>query len=157
MVKYLKYRVMRLRCHRKKRKRCIKESTLLPVNGKYTCRRDITFVSQHFNTQHDRHCGRGTVHTARTSCNTWRSIREWYVHRPRWSVGGQLHSVVFVRTQVTWCTPTRKSPVNSRAMGWAHHSRTSDFCYVSSKNPCVAVWSRNILFYATHMFLRVFI
>jgi hypothetical protein len=86
------------------------------------------------------HGGRGTVHTARRSCNTWRTaFSEWHVQRPRWSVGGKLHSVVFVRTQVTWRTPTRKSletssPGNSRAMGWAQHGRTSDFCYVSSKN-----------------------
>jgi hypothetical protein len=44
------YRVIRLRCHKKKRKRCRKESTLLPVNGMYTCRKDTTFVSRHINT-----------------------------------------------------------------------------------------------------------
>jgi hypothetical protein len=44
------YRVIRLRCHKKKWKHCRKESALLPVNGTYTRRRDTTFVSQHINT-----------------------------------------------------------------------------------------------------------
>jgi hypothetical protein len=143
------YRVIRLRCHKKKRKRCIKESTLLPVNGTYTCSRDTTFVSQHINTQHDRHGGRGTIHTvhpARRSCATWRAaFPEWFVEWPRWSsVRCQLHSVVFVRTQVTWRTPTRKSleassPGNSQAMGWAHHGRTSDCCMCRLKTPATSV------------------
>jgi hypothetical protein len=101
------YKVIRLRYHKKKQKCCRKESTLLPVNGTYTCRRDTTFVFQHINTEHDLHGGRGTIHTARTSCT---AFPEWSVQRPRWSsVDGQLHSVVLVRTQVTWRTPTRKS------------------------------------------------
>jgi hypothetical protein len=106
-------------------------------------------MSQHINTQHDRHGGRGTVHTARTSCATWRAaFPEWSGQRPRWpSVGGHLHSVVFVRTQVTWPTPTRRSlevssPGNSRAMGWAHHGSTSDFCMCCLKTP--ALWEPNV-------------
>jgi hypothetical protein len=42
--------MIHLRCHKKKWKRCRNESTLLPVNGTYTCGRDTTFVSQHINT-----------------------------------------------------------------------------------------------------------
>jgi hypothetical protein len=141
------YRVIRLRCHKNKRKPCRKESTLLPVNGMYTCRRGTTFVSQHITTQSDRHGGCGTVHTEPISCATWRAtFPEWSVQRPRWSsVGGQLHSVVFVHTQVTWRTPTRKSleassPWNSRAMGWAHHGRISDFCMCRLKT--TVLWER---------------
>jgi hypothetical protein len=44
------YRVISLRCHKKKWKLCRKESAFLPVNVTYTCRRDTTFVSQHINT-----------------------------------------------------------------------------------------------------------
>jgi hypothetical protein len=128
------YRVIRLWCHKKKRKHCRKESTLLPVNGTYTCRWDTTFVSQHINVQHDRHGGRGTVHTVRKSCATWCAAF------PEWSVRGYVHFVVFIRTQVTWRTPTRKSLAasslgNSRAMGWAHHGRISDFCMCRLKTP----------------------
>jgi hypothetical protein len=46
------YRMIRLRCHKKKRKRCRKESTLLPVNGTYKYRRDTISVPQHINTPH---------------------------------------------------------------------------------------------------------
>jgi hypothetical protein len=128
------YSMIRLRCHKKKRKRCREESNLLPDNGTYTSRRDTTFVFQYINTQYDRHGGRGTVRITRTTCNTWRAaFLEWYGQRPQWSVGSQLHSVVSLRTQVTWRTPTRKSleassSGNSRAMGWVHHGRTSDCC-----------------------------
>jgi hypothetical protein len=115
----------------------------------YTCRRDTTFMSQHINTQHDRHGGRGRVHTVRTSCATWRApLPEWSMQRPLWSsVGGQLHSVVFVRTQVAWGTPTRKipeasSPGNSRAMGWAHHGRASDCCMCRLKTS--ALWEPSV-------------
>jgi hypothetical protein len=66
--------MIRLRCHKKKWKRCRKESALLPDTGTYTCRRDTTFVSQHIITQHDRHGWRGTFHTARRSCTTWRAV-----------------------------------------------------------------------------------
>jgi hypothetical protein len=73
---------------------------------------------------------------------------EWSVQRQRWcSVGGQLHSVGFVCTHVTLRTPTRKSleassPGNSRAMGWAHHGRTSDCCMCRLKTP--ALWEPNV-------------
>jgi hypothetical protein len=131
-----KYRMIRLRCHKKKWKRCRKKSALLPVNSTYTCRRDTT--------QHDLHGGRGTVHTARTSFATWRAaFPEWSVQRPRWSsVGDHLHSVVFVCTQVTWRILTRKSLGNSRAMGWAHHGRTRDFCMCRLKTP--TLWEPNV-------------
>jgi hypothetical protein len=44
---------------------------------------------------------------------------------------------------VSWHTPTRKSleassPGNLRAMGWAHHGRTSDFCMCRLKT--LALW-----------------
>jgi hypothetical protein len=143
------YRVIRFRCHKMKRKRRIKESGLLPQNGMYICRRDITFVSQHINTQHDCQGGRGTVHTKRTSCATWRAaFPEWSVKTSQWSsVGDQLHSVVFVHTKVTWRTPIWKSleassPGNSWAMGWAHHGRTSDCCMCCLKSP--ALWEPNV-------------
>jgi hypothetical protein len=55
---YLLHRVIHLRCHEKKRKHCRKESTLLLVNDRYTCRRYNTFVFQHINTQHDCHVAR---------------------------------------------------------------------------------------------------
>jgi hypothetical protein len=90
----------------------------LSVFGTYTCRKDTTFVSLHNNTQH----GRCTVYTSRTSCATWRAaFPEWYVQRSPWSIEGQLHSVVRVRTQMTWRTPTEKSlvassPGNSRSI-----------------------------------------
>jgi hypothetical protein len=140
----LYYRVIRLRCHKKKRKRCRKNSNLLPVNGTYSCRRNTTFEPQHINTKHGRHGGRGTVYTARTSYATLRAaFPEWSGPRPRWSsVGGHRHSVVFVRRQVTWRTPTRKSletwsPGNSRAMGWADQGRTSDCCMCRLKTPAL--------------------
>jgi hypothetical protein len=138
------YRVIRLRCHKKKWKRCRKESPLLPVNSTYMCRRDTTFVSQHINIlslnmtatadaaqfkPHGQVALRGTQHFWSDLCK-----------RPQWSsVGSHLHYVVFVCTQVTWDTPTRKSleassPGNSRAMQGALHGRNSDFCYVLPKN-----------------------
>jgi hypothetical protein len=132
--------MIRLRCHKKKRKRRRK----LPVDGTYTCRRETTFVSQHINTQHDGHDRRGTVHTARTSCATWRTaFPEWSLYRPLWSsVGGQLHSVVFVRTQVTCRMPTRRSLEASRSMGWAHHGSTFGCCMCRLKTP--ALWQPNV-------------
>jgi hypothetical protein len=140
--------MIRLRWH-KERETLQKKSAILPVNGTYTYRRDTSFVSQHINTQHDRHSGRDTVHTARTSRATWRAaFPDWSVQRLLWSsVGGHLHSVVFVRTKVTWRTPTRKSleassPRNSRAMGWAHHGRTSDCCMCRLKTR--ALWEPNV-------------
>jgi hypothetical protein len=139
------YRVIRLRCHKKKWKRCRKESALLPVNSTYTCRRDITFVSQHMNTSslnmtatadgaqfipRGEFAPRGAQHFRRDLCKGH----------------GDLLSG-FVCTQVTWLTPTRKileasSPGNSRAMGWAHHGRTSDFCMRRLKTP--ALWEPNV-------------
>jgi hypothetical protein len=143
------YRVIRLRCHKTKRKSCRNESTSLSVNGTYTCRRDTTFMSQHISTQHDHHGGRGTVHTARTSCAMWcAAFPEWSFQRSRWSsIGGQLHSVVFVRTQVTWRTPTRKSVEawslgNSWAIALAHRGRTSECCMYRLKTP--ALWEPNV-------------
>jgi hypothetical protein len=41
------HRVIHLRCHKKNRKCCRNECTLLPVSGTYTCRKDTIFVSQH--------------------------------------------------------------------------------------------------------------
>jgi hypothetical protein len=108
-------------------------------------------VSQHINTSslNMTATADGAVHTARRICPTWRAaFPEWPVQRPRGStVRGHLHSVVFVCTQVTWRTPTRisldaSSLGNSRAMGWAHHGRTSDFCMCRLKTP--ALWEPNV-------------
>jgi hypothetical protein len=144
--------VIRLRCHKKKWKRCRKESALLPVNGTYTCRRDTSFVSQHINTlslnmtatadaaqflprgqvaprvaqrfRSDLCIGHGDL-LSKVSFILWSlSVYKWLAVPP--------HDKV-------WRLQARK---NLGAMGWAHHGRTNDVCMCRLKTP--ALWEQNV-------------
>jgi hypothetical protein len=143
--------MIRFRCHKKKWKHSRKESTLLPVNGTYTCRRDTTFVSKHINT---------------LSLNmTATADAAQFIPRGQVAPRGAQHfrsdlcegrgDLLSVASFILWSLSVHKwldvpphesleasSPGNSRAMGWAHHGRTTDFCMCRLKTP--TLWEPNV-------------
>jgi hypothetical protein len=128
--------VIHLRCHKKKQKCCRKESTLLPVNGMYTCRRvpqhttlnmtatadTAQFISHRQVTPPD------TQHFRSDLCKGHGDLL-LEVSFFLWSLYTNDLTYPYMKSLET------SSPGNSRAIGWTLHGCTSDCCMCHLKTP----------------------